>query len=374
MTICMYCGRKLPDDAKFCPVCERKLEYPDEGRPMNDPSSDGVNDNVINRSTVGAASVGSIRIGEDRKFCPSCGTPISEKNRGIRCCECQESFCAACETDFRPKRQEGEEPYCKAHYKAHLECIEAERAKKKEQEHVRAEEEKKKSRESELITNSIGMKMKLIPAGEFEMGDEDHPDSPLHKVRITKPFYIGVCPVTQKEWKAVTGKNPSNFKGDDLPVESVSWDDCQNFIAALNKLEGTWKYRLPTEAEWEYACRAGSRTKYCYGNDEGKLGKYAWYHSNSAEKTHPVGTKAPNAWGLHDMHGNVWEWCEDWYDKNYYKNSLEKDPSGPSSGSFRVIRGGGWSSFAGYCSSASRAGGGPGGRGSNLGLRLVRLV
>jgi len=213
--------------------------------------------------------------------------------------------------------------------------------------------------------NSIGMKFKLIPAGEFMMGSEEWDWSkPVHKVRITEPFYIGIYPVTQREWKAVMGNNPSGFKGKNRPVEKVSWDDCQEFIKKLDAREEGRKYRLPTEAEWEYACRAGSQGKYCFGDKESKLKEYAWYSKNSGGKTHPVGKKKSNRFGLYDVHGNVWEWCQDWYDKGYYKSSPEVDPKGPSDGSIRVYRGGGWRYDAGFCSSAVRYLFSPGSRNS----------
>jgi formylglycine-generating enzyme required for sulfatase activity len=209
------------------------------------------------------------------------------------------------------------------------------------------------------ITNSIGMKFVLIQAGEFQMGSPDNEkdrqsdEGPQHKVKITKPFYMQTTEVTQAQWKAVMGNNPSNFKGDDLPVERVCWEDAQEFIKKLSTKEGL-KYRLPTEAEWEYSCRAGSTTRFCFGDDESKLGDYAWYDKNSGNKTHPVGTKKPNAWGLYDMHGNVWEWCQDWYDENYYKNSPAEDPQGPANGEFRVLRGGCWYNYVRLCRSAYR--------------------
>ena len=372
MTICQFCGTKLMDGAKFCYKCERKLEYPGNGPQAEAERSEGMKDNVINRSNV---IEGGIRIGEDRKYCPGCNTPISEKNRGIKCDECQAPFCAACEGDFRPERQKGEKPYCKKHYEKNRERLKAEQARKQESERLKAEEEKRMDKEQEAFINSIGQKFKLIPAGEFMMGDKQWDDSNnMHKVRITKSFYLGVYQVTQKEWGAVMGSNPSNFKGDDLPVENVSWDDCQEFIERLNKKEGTYAYRLPTEAEWEYACRAGSAVKFCFGDDESKLGRYAWYGSNSVKKTHSVGTKAPNTWGLYDMHGNVWEWCEDWYDTNYYKESPKDDPQGPSNGSYRVFRGGSWNYEAANCASGNRRRNGPGRRSDNLGLRLARSV
>jgi formylglycine-generating enzyme required for sulfatase activity len=157
------------------------------------------------------------------------------------------------------------------------------------------------------------------------------------------------------------GGNPSSHKGDDLPVEQVSWQDCQKFC-------GKTGLRLPTEAEWEYACRAGSDGEYCFGDGESSLGEYAWYSANSGNQTHPVGQKKANAFGLHDAHGNVWEWCQDWYGS--YGSSSEQDPQGPSSGSRRVFRGGSFGRDAGGCRSARRGRNGPGSRYAHLGVRF----
>jgi len=226
------------------------------------------------------------------------------------------------------------------------------------------------------FTNSIGMKFVLVPAGNFMMGssigqgdDEEHP---RHKVETTKPFYLGIYEVTQAQWRAVMDGNPSDFKGDDRPVEKVYWSDIQEFIRRLNAKEGTDKYRLPTEAEWEYACRAGSEKFYCFGDEKGRLDEYAWYRGNSGKQTHPVGQKKPNAWGLYDMHGNVWEWCADWYGKSYYRRSPASDPKGPGSGRNRVLRGGSWSSDARNCRSANRSGRYPDSRYDYDGFRLAR--
>lgn len=220
-------------------------------------------------------------------------------------------------------------------------------------------------------TNSIGMEFVLVPAGKFARlaGAEIFGKDEFYKVTITKPFFLGKYPVTQEEWYAVMGNNPSRFKGRKNPVENVSWNDAKEFIRKLNQKEGTDKYRLSTEAEWEHAARAGSSTEYCFGDHEGQLDAYAWYNKNSGRSTHPVGEKKPNAWGLYDMHGNVWEWAEDWYG-NYPAESLV-DPKGPNSGDFRVLRGGSWNSNAQNCRSAYRHNNRPDLQYSNIGFRLA---
>jgi formylglycine-generating enzyme required for sulfatase activity len=197
------------------------------------------------------------------------------------------------------------------------------------------------------LGNGVKMEMVLIPAGEFLMGSPDSDkdalpaEKPQHRVRITKPFYLGRYPVTQEQWQAVMGNNPSRFNGATNPVTNTRWDDCQVFVQKLNgKLTpGRTLFQLPTEAQWEYACHAGNATKYGSGDSEKRLAEYAWFgHSG----THPVGQKKPNAWGLYDMHGNAWEWCSDWFDDSYYKKSPSDDPPGPSSGASHALRGGGW--------------------------------
>jgi formylglycine-generating enzyme required for sulfatase activity len=255
--------------------------------------------------------------------------------------------------------------------------------------HASSVEPPKKSAEPlKEFANSIGMKFKLIPAGEFLMGapesDSLHFAMPQHKVRITKPFYLGMFEVTQAEYEKVMGKNPSKFsktgffadilKGMDtssFPVETVSWDDAVEFCKRLSAKEGQ-TYRLPTEAEWEHACRAGSPTRYCFGDDGSRLVEYAWFKANSDEHTHPVGQKKPNAWGLHDMHGNVWEWCNDWYGEDYHAKSPKDDPPGPATGSTRVFRGGSWYNAAGRCQSKDRFVNYPTNRTSVLGFRVAR--
>jgi formylglycine-generating enzyme required for sulfatase activity len=210
-----------------------------------------------------------------------------------------------------------------------------------------------------------------IAAGEFMMGSEngDVDEKPVHRVRISQGFEMGKYEVTQAQWEAVMGSNPSEFKGANLPVENVSWDDAQEFIKRLNGHNDGYVYRLPTEAEWEYACRAGST-----GNYAGKLGAMAWYDLNSSNVTHPVGQKQPNGFGLYDLHGNVWEWCMDWYVVNYYSQSPRVDPTGPSKSLSRVRRGGGWNNIAPGCRSAIRNSSTPDTRNNFLGFRLVRIL
>jgi formylglycine-generating enzyme required for sulfatase activity len=239
-------------------------------------------------------------------------------------------------------------------------------------------------------TNSIGMTLVCIESGMFTMGSARDSDAIPHEVRITRPFFLGAHQVTQGQYQEVMGKNWSRFKGSaDLPVEKVTWFDAVEFCNKLStrekrspcyRIDGTKVelvagngYRLPTEAEWEYACRAGSTGEYPFDGDESGLGKYAWYDRNSDEKTHPVGQKEPNAWGLYDMLGNVWEWCWDWYDADYYKKSPTEDPSGASSASCRVIRGGCWSNVAWLCRPAIRSRDAPEIRDSYLGFRVAAV-
>jgi formylglycine-generating enzyme required for sulfatase activity len=189
--------------------------------------------------------------------------------------------------------------------------------------------------------------MVFVPGGEFLMGsppydeEADLDEMPQHRVKLS-PFWIGVTEVTQALWKAVMGYNPSYFHGDDQrPVEMVSWLDCQAFIQRLNRLIPGSRFRLPTEAEWEYACRAGSFSGWGSGVESSRLYEFAWHFDNSEGHTHPVKQKNPNAWGLHDMHGNVWEWCADAYSSEFYKESSAENPMNDS-GIYRIVRGGSW--------------------------------
>jgi formylglycine-generating enzyme required for sulfatase activity len=218
--------------------------------------------------------------------------------------------------------------------------------------------------------NSLDMEFVLIPAGTYSMGA--HGARQGRQVTISQPFYLGKYVVTQAQWMAIMGTNPSRFPGEDHPVESVSWDDVQEFIRTLNAREWGGKYRLPTEAEWEYAARAGATTAYCFGSDARHLDAYAWYAANARGTTHPVGQRQPNAWGLHDMHGNVWEWVQDWY--GTYPAAPARDPQGPAAGSHRLRRGGGWHSDAHECSVAYRSTIKAGDCYSTLGFRLLRTA
>ena len=226
------------------------------------------------------------------------------------------------------------------------------------------------------------MEFVWIEPGVFWMGSPDteagryDDEGPLHEVEISRGFWLGKFEVTQGQWEAVTGDTTTSYYQGDArrPVDSVSWDDVQRFIGRLNDAAGDSLYRLPTEAEWEYACRAGSSTRWFFGDDEGNLTKYAWYRdNNSPEGTKPVGEKEPNAWGLHDMHGNVWEWVQDWYDDDYYDNSPRVDPEGPTSGSVRVRRGGHFDLLPMSVRSAYRHLYSPDKRSSKIGVRLLRM-
>ncbi len=219
--------------------------------------------------------------------------------------------------------------------------------------------------------------MVLIKGGCFDMGDifdTGTPDEiPIHAVCV-RDFYLGKTEVTQKQWEEVIGSNPSKFEGVDHPVERISWYDIQDFIEKLNEKTGK-HYRLPTEAEWEYAARSGGfKEEWAGTNNEEEIDGYAWYRSNSAKTgSHTVAEKKPNALGLYDMMGNVWEWCSDWYDRDYYGNSPENNPEGPPEGATRVLRGGGWKSKPAQLRTVDRNDFDPSiKKFANIGFRLAR--
>jgi formylglycine-generating enzyme required for sulfatase activity len=232
------------------------------------------------------------------------------------------------------------------------------------------------------LAKGVVTRLRWIPLGRFLMGSPDDEtgrwqnEGPQHWVTLSRGFWLADAPCTQAEWKVVMGTDPSDFKGGDLPVERVSWEECQEFCGRLRSRFPGLEARLPTEAEWEYACRAGTTNSYNDGSActevEGKdpaLEKLGWFDRNTGEKTHPVRQKEANRWGLYDMHGNVWEWCEDWFDG--YNAGDQVDPAGPASGSLRAVRGGSWYNYARGCRSASRSWRHLGVRFHNVGFRLA---
>ncbi|MDY3216477.1 MAG: bifunctional serine/threonine-protein kinase/formylglycine-generating enzyme family protein [Sodaliphilus sp.] len=245
-----------------------------------------------------------------------------------------------------------------------------------------AEAERKRKEVGEKTTKtfkvgSVSFDMVWVEGGTFRMGATSEQGSgafdcekPVHSVTLSG-YYIGKTEVTQALWKAVMVSNPSKFIGDNLPVESVSWDDCQEFIRKLNSLTGQ-NFRLPTEAEWEFACRGGNNSRGYIFSGSNYIDNVAWYdgnYGNSGGKTHPVATKLPNELGIYDMTGNVWEWCSDWYGTKY-SSGAQTNPKGPYDGSYRVSRGGSWIDYAGSCRSSFRGRDSPGDRNKYLGLRL----
>ncbi len=227
------------------------------------------------------------------------------------------------------------------------------------------------------VKDGICIEMVKVEGGTFMMGatsEMKNPNSnekPVHQVTLTNDYYMGKYEVTQALWQAVMGSNPSEYKGDNLPVETVSWNDCQKFISKLNSLTGRM-FRLPTEAEWEYAARGGKESRGYQYSGSSNISDVAWYDENSGSKTHPVGTKQANELGIYDMTGNVWEWCSDWYSS--YSSSSQTNPTGSDSGSARVSRGGGWFNDASYCRLSVRFYYTPDFRLDILGLRLALSV
>jgi formylglycine-generating enzyme required for sulfatase activity len=230
------------------------------------------------------------------------------------------------------------------------------------------------------LGRGLKLEMVLLPAGKFVMGaspgDKNARDEekPPHQVRISKPFYIGKYLLTQEQWEAVMGESSESLHtGPKNPVDDITFVGAQRLLGKLNakiKIHG-WRFALPTEAQWEFACRAGSTTMYCFGNDATELREYAWYNDNSGGKTHPVGEKRPNAWGLYDMHGNVGEYCRDMFDRNYYRSSPEIDPTGPTRGADHVLRGGNFLTTAVCCRSSFRYWGLLGAKAGCQGLRVA---
>jgi formylglycine-generating enzyme required for sulfatase activity len=241
--------------------------------------------------------------------------------------------------------------------------------------------------QAKVVTAAGGLKLALIPAGTFLMGSPDtepgrrENESP-HEVTLTRAFYLGVCPITQEQFAAVTGRNPAHFHaknggGPQHPVESVSWDEAVAFCERLSALPGERaagrNYRLPTEAEWEYACRAGTRTAFAGGDELGPADANIAADGSPGQTT-PVGAYRANLFGLCDLHGNVWEWCADWYRGGYYRASPPRDPAGPEQGEFRVLRGGSWRSQPATCRAAYRNALAPHHRDRYTGFRVVAIT
>jgi formylglycine-generating enzyme required for sulfatase activity len=216
--------------------------------------------------------------------------------------------------------------------------------------------------------NQTGMEFVLIPGGTFEMGDNELADwsKPVHTVTI-RPFLMSKHETTQAVWQKIMQSDPSNFKGDNRPVEQVSWNDCQEFCKKTG-------LQLPSEAQWEYACRSGTTGKWYFGDSESQLSEYGWYGSNSGSQTHDVGGKQPNAFGLYDMSGNVWEWCQDWWHDNYNGAPGDERVWDIPTGSNRVFRGGSMDHIPSYCRSAYRNNTWPDDTGNNLGFRAVSPI
>ena len=227
-----------------------------------------------------------------------------------------------------------------------------------------------------FTVKGVNFEMVAVEGGTFTMGATEEQGSdvyddekPTHQVTLSS-YYIGKTEVTQELWQAVMGSNPSNFSGTNLPVERVSWDDCQEFITKLNALTGK-TFRLPTEAEWEFAARGGTKSQGFTYSGSNTVDDVAWYFDTSSSTTQPVATKAPNELGIYDMSGNVYEWCNDWYSSSYYTSESQTNPTGPDSGSNRVWRGGSWAGDARACRVSNRSSKDPTYRGYWLGLRLA---
>ena len=248
---------------------------------------------------------------------------------------------------------------------------------------ARAADEPNTPPEQNRIIPDLGIKCVLIEAGTFRMGSAEsgpNDEKPVHQVKIGCGYWMGTCEITQAQWHAMMGTYPSKYKGDKLPVEMVSWHEIDEFCRKLTKRElkasrlpDGYIYRLPTEAEWEYAARGGAKSrgfKYPGSNDPEEV---AWHHPGSSDETHPVGTKLPNELGLYDMAGNVWEWCLDFYAPDYYSIASESDPFNNNHGEkiYRVCRGGSWGLYPTHCRSANRGGGTPSGRFYSYGFRVV---
>ena len=357
---CRTCGKVVAQ-------CQYKGKHPkpkQEAKPTQKPKTSPKQNQAATQQQTGTASKPTKPA---VKTCEICAKPLTQCDYGGK-----HPYCQTCGKLKERCEYKGEHPVCqtcgllkeKCEYKGeHPVCQTCGKLKDKCE----------YKGEHPDILDEIMRNMVYVEGGTFIMGataeqkNKYKDEEPAHSVTLSS-FYIGKYEVTQSLWKAVIGSNPSNRKGDNLPVEKVSWNDCQTFLRKLNAMTGK-NFRLPTEAEWEFAARGGNRSRGYQYSGSNVLSDVAWYDDNSGSKTHNVGTKAPNELSIYDMSGNVWEWCQDW--KGSYSSSTQTNPKGPSSGSLRVIRGGSWIFSARYCRVAGRYYGTPDYRSCRLGLRLA---
>ena len=357
---CRTCGKVVAQ-------CQYKGKHPkpkQEAKPTQKPKTSPKQNQAATQQQTGTASKPTKPA---VKTCEICAKPLTQCDYGGK-----HPYCQTCGKLKERCEYKGEHPVCQTcgllkeecEYKGeHPVCQTCGKLKEKCE---------YKGEHPEILAE-IMRNMVYVEGGTFTMGatsEQKKPyvdEKPTHRVSLSS-FYIGKYEVTQSLWKAVMGSNPSDWKGDNLPVENVSWNDSQTFLRKLNAMTGK-NFRLPTEAEWEYAARGGNLSRgYQYSGSK-KIDDVAWYEDNSGGKTHPVGTKAPNELGIYDMSGNVWEWCQDWYGD--YHGYSQTNPTGPSSGSLRVLRGGCWIIRARFCRVADRSHLTPDGRLIFLGFRLA---
>ena len=357
---CRTCGKVVTQ-------CQYKGKHPkpkQEAKPTQKPKISPKQNQAATQQQRGTASKPTKPA---VKTCEICAKPLTQCDYGGK-----HPYCQTCGKLKERCKYKGEHPVCqtcgllkeKCEYKGeHPVCQTCGKLKDKCE---------YKGEHPDILAE-IMRNMVYVEGGTFTMGataeqkKTTKSEKPTHSVTLSS-FYIGKYEVTQSLWKAVMGSNPSHFEGDNLPVENVSWNDCQTFLRKLNAMTGK-NFRLPTEAEWEFSARGGNLSRgYQYSGSK-KIDDVAWYRNNSGSKTHNVGTKAPNELGIYDMSGNVWEWCQDWYGD--YHGYSQTNPTGPSSGANRVYRGGSWGSGAWLCRVAFRDNYTPGSRGNGLGLRLA---
>lgn len=309
---------------------------------------------VANLSTIDAKKIVSLlhTLGVETHTCPVCETKV----------DVGKTFCHNCGWTISPIDDIEDAEYLSLLNAAQLNVArEIYKKSIEDNKHVSSDllDENKNLQMLSFDVKGVSFKMIKVEGGTFGMGatseqvsDAQGDEKPVHSVTLSH-YYIGETEVTQELWQTVMGSNPSYFSGDQKPVECVSWNDCQEFITKLNKFTGK-NFRLPTEAEWEYAARGGNKSKGYKYSGSNTIGDVTWYSDNSFSTTHDVKTKSPNELGIYDMSGNVWEWCQDWFDSNYYNNSPQTNPAGPSSGSYRVRRGGSWNYSARFCRVSNR--------------------